>query len=101
MKKIKIGDTVKIILGKDKGKIGIIKSILHTKRKVIVEGMNIKIKHIKPTNNNTDNIIKFYAALDISNVMLSDQNGSVSRVGFKINEGKKYRILKKTKKLIS
>lgn len=101
MKKIKIGDTVKIILGKDKGKIGSIKSILHLKRKVVVEGINIKIKHIKPTNKNADKIIKFYAALDISNVMFSDQNGIVSRVGFTTKEGKKYRILTKTKKLIS
>jgi large subunit ribosomal protein L24 len=100
MKKIKIGDTVKIVIGKDKGKIGIIKSILHKKGKAIVEGINIRIKHSKPLNHNLGNILKFYAALDISNIMLLDQNGLVSRVGFTIYAGKKYRILKKTQNLI-
>jgi large subunit ribosomal protein L24 len=101
MKKIKIGDNVKIIIGKDKGKIGIIKSILHKKGKAIINGINIRIKHSKPSHNNPGNILKFYAALAISNIMLLDQDGRVSRVGFKIYDGNKYRILKKTQNLIS
>jgi large subunit ribosomal protein L24 len=100
MKKLKIGDNVKIILGNDKGKMGIIKSLLHKKGKAIVDGINIKIKHIKPSKNKAGNIVKFYAALDISNMMLSDQNCIVSKVGFIICDGKKFRICKKTKNLI-
>ena len=49
MKKIKIGDNVKVILGKDKGQIGKIKSLFHKKGKVIIEGINTKIKHVKPS----------------------------------------------------
>ena len=48
MKKLKIGDNVKIILGKDKGKVGIIKTIYHKKNTLIIEGINTKIKHVKP-----------------------------------------------------
>ena len=48
MKKLKIGDNVKVILGKDKGKIGTIKTIYHKKNTLIIEGINTKIKHVKP-----------------------------------------------------
>ena len=48
MKKIKIGDKVKVILGKDKGKISKITSVFYKKSKVIVEGVNTKLKHVKP-----------------------------------------------------
>ena len=49
MKKIKIGDNVKVILGRDRGKIGKIKTLFHKKGKVIIEGINTKIKHVKPS----------------------------------------------------
>ena len=49
MEKIKVGDSVKVIQGDDKGKIGKVKTILRNKGKVIVEGVNIKIKHVKPS----------------------------------------------------
>ena len=49
MKKLKIGDNVKVILGKDKGKVGTIKTIYHKKNTLIIEGINTKIKHVKPT----------------------------------------------------
>ena len=48
MKKLKIGDTVKVILGKDKGKIGTIKTISYKKNNLVIEGINKKIKHVKP-----------------------------------------------------
>ena len=49
MKKIKIGDKVKVILGADKGQIGAVKTLFHKKRKLTIEGINTKIKHVKPT----------------------------------------------------
>ena len=49
MKKFKIGDTIKVISGKDKGQTGQIKSLFHQKGKVIIEGINTKIKHVKPS----------------------------------------------------
>ena len=50
MKKIKIGDNVKVILGDEKGKIGKIKSVIHKKNQVIIEGINNKIKHFLTLN---------------------------------------------------
>ena len=74
MKKFKIGDNVKVILGKDKGQTGIIKSLSRKKNKIIIEGINTKIKHVKPTRKDeAGKIIQFDAPIDISNVMLCDE----------------------------
>ena len=101
MKKIKIGDNVKVILGRDKGKIGKIKTLFHKKGKVIIEGINTKIKHVKPSKKDEiGKIIQFDAPLDISNGMLCDENGIVSKVAIKIQDGEKTRIFKKTNKVI-
>jgi large subunit ribosomal protein L24 len=101
MKKIKIGDNVKVILGRDRGKIGKIKTLFHKKGKVIIEGINTKIKHVKPSKKDEiGKIIQFDAPLDISNVMLCDENGIVSKVAIKIQDGEKTRIFKKTNKVI-
>jgi large subunit ribosomal protein L24 len=102
MKKIKIGDNVKVILGKNKGQTGKIKSLFHKKGKVVIEGINTKIKHVKPSKKDeVGKIIQFDAPLDISNVMLCDENGITSKVAIEIQDGKKVRIFKKTQKLIS
>ena len=102
MKKIKIGDNVKVILGRDKGKIGKIKTLFHKKGKVIIEGINTKIKHVKPSKKDEiGKIIQFDAPLDLSNVMLCDKNGVASRVSISLQGGEKNRIFTKTKKLIS
>jgi large subunit ribosomal protein L24 len=101
MKKIKIGDKVKVILGANKGQTGQVKSLFNKKNKIVVEGINTKIKHIKPTKKDeVGKIIQFDAPIDISNVMLCDENGIISKVGFIFENGTKVRILKKTKKVI-
>jgi large subunit ribosomal protein L24 len=101
MKKIKIGDNVKVILGKDKGQIGKIKTLFYKKGKVIIEGINTKIKHVKPSKKDeVGKIIQFDAPLDISNVMICDENGTISKVAIKLQDGQKVRIFKKTEKLI-
>jgi large subunit ribosomal protein L24 len=101
MKKIRIGDNVKIILGKDKGQTGKVKSLFHKKNTVIIDGINQKIKHVKSTQKDqVGKIVQFDAPLHISNVMLCDEKGLVSKVGFIIKDGKKVRIFKKTKTLI-
>jgi len=85
--KIKKGDTVKVITGKDKGKEG--KVINVSENKVLVEGVNTITKHSKASQANPKGgIIHQEAAIDISNVMYS-QKGKVTRVGFKTVEGKK------------
>jgi large subunit ribosomal protein L24 len=101
MKKIKIGDKVKVILGTDKGQIGKVKSISHQQAKIIVEGINTKIKHVKPSQKDkVGKIIKFDAPIHISNVMFCNEDGLASKIGITIENGIKLRILKKTKELI-
>ena len=69
MKKFKIGDNVKVILGKSKGQTGTIKSLSSKTGKVVIEGINTKIKHVKPTRKDeAGKIIQFDAPIDISNV---------------------------------
>ncbi|MDK2807412.1 MAG: large subunit ribosomal protein [Clostridiales bacterium] len=92
--KIKKGDTVKVITGKDKGKEG---KVLAVKGgKVTVEGINTVTKHAKPSQANPNGgIIHHEAALDISNVMYV-YKGKTTRVGFKMDGEKKVRFAKST-----
>jgi len=102
--RIKKGDKVKIIAGKDKGKEGKILKVFPEKRKVIVEGLNLLIKHVKPRRaGEKGQRIQFPAPLDISNVMLvCPKCNKPTRVGYKILENKKkVRICKKCKEIIS
>ncbi|HAP72463.1 MAG TPA: 50S ribosomal protein L24 [Lachnospiraceae bacterium] len=98
--KIKKGDTVKVITGKDLGKTGKVTSVDVKNHKVVVEGINKVTKHTKPSaQNQNGGIIEKEAALDISNVMLV-VDGKATRVGFKVEDGKKVRIAKATGKAI-
>ena len=85
--KIKKGDTVRIIAGKDKGKEGKVAKVIDGK-KVIVEGFNMITKHSKPSQTNPKGgIVKQEAPVDISNVMYV-YKGKITRIGFKMVEGK-------------
>ena len=96
--KIKKGDTVKVIAGKDNGSEGKVLSVKDGK--VLVEGINMITKHAKPSQANPDGgIIQKEAPIDISNVMLVVK-GKATRVGFKVEDGKKVRVAKTTGKVI-
>ena len=100
MLKIKKGDTVKIITGKDKDKEGKVLSIDRKNNRVIVEGINMVTKHTKPSQANPNGgIIQKEAALDISNVMYVHK-GKATRIGFKIENDKKVRYAKSTGEVI-
>ena len=96
--KIKKGDTVKVITGKDKDKEG---KVLAVKgNKVMVEGVAQVSRHTKPNAaNQQGGIITKEAFIDASNVMYCD-NGTAVRVGFKVEDGKKFRVNKKTGEVI-
>lgn len=99
--KIKTGDTVKVITGHYKGTIAEVKAVSPSTGRVIVEGVNIVKKALKPTQANPEGgIVEREAPIHISNVMLYDKKEKVaSRIGFKLNaKGKKVRVLKKTGK---
>ena len=92
--KIKKGDTVKVIAGKDKGREGKVTAVKNGKG--VIEGINQVTKHTKPSQANPQGGIDQQAApIDISNVMY-DSKGKASRVGFKIEDGKKVRFAKAT-----
>lgn len=94
--KIKKGDTVKVIAGKDKDKEGKVVSVDRKKSKVLVEGINMITKHEKPSAaNQNGGIVQKEAPIDISNVMYVHK-GKPTRIGFKMEDGKKVRFAKST-----
>lgn len=99
---IKKNDKVKVIAGKNKGKEGTVEKVFPSKERVIVKGVNIVKKHQKPTNANPNGgIVEVEAPIHVSNVMLIDpSNNEPTRVGFKIEDGKKVRVSKKTGKTL-
>lgn len=100
MMKIKKGDTVKVIAGKDKDKEGKVISVDMKKRKVLVEGVNMITKHAKPSAANANGgIIQREAPLDISNVMYV-HNGKATRIGIRMENDKKVRFAKSTGEVI-
>jgi large subunit ribosomal protein L24 len=94
--KLHTGDTVLVITGKDKGKTGQVIRVLTEKNHVVVQGLNMRVRHIKKTPQAAGSKIKFEASLDASKVMLLDpKSGKPTRIGYKIDEkGKKVRIAK-------
>ena len=98
--KIKKGDTVKVIAGKDNNKEGKVLSVDVKNGKVIVEGVNMITKHSKPTQANPNGgIVQKEAPIDLSNVMYVHK-GKATRVGFKVESDKKVRIAKSTGEVI-
>jgi len=95
---LKTGDKVVVISGKDKGKEGAVLSIKAAKNKVVVEGVNVVKKHIRPSQMNPDGgIVEFEAPIHASNVMIADpKTGKPTRVGIKFVDGKKVRFAKKS-----
>lgn len=99
MAKIKKGDHVIVISGKDKGKKGKVLKIIPKKNQLVVEGINIRKKHQRArTTRSQGQIIEFSAPLNISNVkLICPQCSMPTRVGYSIVEKKKYRMCKKCK----
>ena len=98
--KIKKGDTVKIITGKDIDKEGKVISVDHKNHKVVVEGLNMVTKHTKPSAANANGgIMQKEAPIDASNVMYLHK-GKPTRIGFKMDGDKKVRFAKTTGEVI-
>ncbi|MDO4616482.1 MAG: 50S ribosomal protein L24 [Lachnospiraceae bacterium] len=98
--KIKKGDTVKVIAGKDKDKEGKVLSVDVKNNRVIVEGINMITKHTKPSlANQQGGIVNKEAPIDISNVMYLHK-GQATRIGYKMDGDKKVRVAKKTGEVI-
>ena len=100
--KIKKGDSVKVITGKYKGKIGRVLKVYPSKNKVLVESVNVFKKHVRPTQENPQGgINEIELPIDVSNVKIF-KNNIETRIGYKILEdGKKVRYAKKTGEILS
>jgi len=99
--RIKKGDNIKIISGEHKGSEGKVVKILKEKNKLIVEGINIVKKHLKPNSQNPKGGIKeVESPIHISNVSLLTNNGELTKVSFKFEDGKKVRYSKKTNEIL-
>ena len=94
---IKKGDTVVVISGKDKGKTGTVLRAIPKKNKVVVEGVNVQTKHAKATRTSASEIKHIEGPIYASNVMFYDTQAKAgTRLGVKIEDGKKVRFSKKT-----
>ena len=95
--KIKKDDTVIVLTGKDKGKTGKVLKAMPKEGRVIVEGVNVQTKHQKQTQKAAAEIKHQEGPIDISNVMYYDtKEKAPTRIGYKIENGKKVRVSKKT-----
>ena len=101
--KIRKGDTVVVLSGKDKGKTGEVTRSMPKENKVVVSGVNVHARHRKPSQLNPQGgIERKEAPLHISNVAVADpKDGSATRVRFEIRDGKKVRIAAKSGELIN
>ena len=99
----KTGDKVVVIAGKDRGKEGTITKVLKEENKVIVEGVNVVKKHIKPNGQSAGSIVEMEAPINASNVMMIDpKTKKRTRIAHEIDEnGKKYRISVKSKERLN
>ena len=93
--RIKKGDTVVVITGKDKGKTGTVLKAMPKENKVVVEGVNMQTKHAKATQKTAAEIKHMEGPIDVSNVMYYDGK-QATKVGYKVENGKKVRVSKKT-----
>lgn len=95
--KIKRGDKVIVIAGADKGKVGTVQKAFPKLNKVVIDGVNVRKKHQKPTQGNPDgSIVEIYAPIHVSNVAVYDEKTKKGyRVGYDVTGDKKVRVMKK------
>ena len=93
--KIKKNDTVIVLSGDDKGKIGVVKQAMPKENNVIVEGVNLVKRHTKPSQTNPGGIVTKEAAINVSNVAIA-KDGKATKVGYKVVDGKKVRFARKS-----
>ena len=101
--KVKKGDEVIVIAGKDKGKTGTILRVIPEDRRVVVAGVNKVKRHTKPSRTGAGGIVESEASLHVSNVALVDKKtGKATRVGYKtLQDGKKVRVARKSGEVIN
>ncbi|MEW6597602.1 MAG: 50S ribosomal protein L24 [Pseudomonadota bacterium] len=100
--KIKKGDRVVLLTGKDKGRQGRVLQVMPKEERVIVEGLNMVQRHTRASQTDPQGGIKHKeASVHVSNVAIVDSKGQPTRVGFKVEDGKKVRVAKTTGEVIN
>ena len=94
--KIKKGDNVVVLTGKDKGKTGKVLQVIPDETRAVVQGINLVRRHTKQTASQDAGIYTKEAPIHLSNIAVADKDGKPTRVGFKIEDGAKKRIAKST-----
>ena len=94
--KLRKGDTVMVLAGKDKGKTGEIASVDPTAGKAVVDGVNMAVRHTRQSQASQGGRIPKAMPIDLSNLAIVDANGKASRVGFRMEGDKKVRYAKTT-----
>ena len=94
--RIKKGDKVIVLSGKDKGKTGEITAVVPKENKATVDGVNIALRHTRQSQTSQGGRVPKNMPIDLSNLALTDKNGKATRVGFRMEDGKKVRFAKTT-----
>ncbi len=96
MQKIKKGDNVVILAGKDKGRTGEVLQVLPKEDRAVVRGINMVKRHQRQTQTQEAGIINKEASIHLSNLAVAAKDGKPTRVGFSVVDGKKVRVAKRT-----
>ena len=99
--KLKKGDTVVVLAGKDKGKTGEITQVLPKDNKAVVDGVNIALRHTRQSQTSQGGRVPKNMPIDLSNLALLDKNGKATRVGFRMDGDKKVRVAKASGEVIA
>ncbi|GLS79956.1 50S ribosomal protein L24 [Paracoccus marinus] len=94
--KLKKGDTVVVLAGKDKGKTGEITQVMPKDNKAVVDGVNIALRHTRQSQTSQGGRVPKNMPIDLSNLALLDKNGKATRVGFRMEGDQKVRFAKTT-----
>lgn len=100
MQKIRTGDNVIVLSGKDKGRTGEVIKVMPKDNRALVRGVNMVRRHQKQTQSQEAGIVSKEAPIHLSNIAIADKDGKPTRVGFKVEDGKKVRVAKRSGELI-
>ena len=98
--KLRKGDRVTVLAGKDKGRTGEITQVMPKDTKAIVDGINVSIRHTRQSQTSPGGRVPKAMPIDLSNLALTDKNGKPTRVGFRMEGDKKVRFAKTTGDLV-
>ena len=99
--KIKVGDSVIVLAGDHKGSTGKILKVFRAKNTALVEGVNLVKKHNKPSANNPKGgIVEKESPINLSNLSHTTKDGDATKIGYRVEDGKKVRFSKKTNEII-